>query len=99
MQPNFNPPTGVPSSLSGEPRSLDEREQQIQADYDWCLHDEEVQRRYTGKVVAVHKQKIWGVGKTHRQATQAALRCPGCPPREALAKVFIEGRPLRMDLG
>jgi hypothetical protein len=79
--------------------ALDEQEKQVREDYEWCLHDAQVQQEYQGRVVAVHKRKIWGAGRTHRQATRAALRCPGCPPREALAKVFIEGRPLNARCG
>ena len=30
---------------------LDEREQQMWEDYEWCLHDPEVRRKYGGKVV------------------------------------------------
>src|SRR2546430_2591450 len=29
---------------------LDEREQQIQDDYEWCWHDPEMQKKYGGKV-------------------------------------------------
>ena len=70
---------------------MDERELQMREDYDWCLRDPEVQVTYAGQVVAVHRKKVWGAGKTHGEATQAALAQPGCPPRECLAKVVIEG--------
>jgi hypothetical protein len=70
---------------------LTERERQLSQDYDWCLQDPAIQRTYAGQVVAVHQKKVWGAGKTHGEATQAALGQPGCPPREALAKVVIEG--------
>jgi hypothetical protein len=73
---------------------LNVREQRIHDDYDWCLRDPEVQRKYAGKVVAVHCRKVWGSGRTHAEATNAALKQTGCPPREDLAKVFIEGQPL-----
>lgn len=72
-------------------------ERQLDADYDWCLHDPEVQRMYRGKVVAAHKRRIWGAGKSHGAATRAALRRPGCPPRQELAKVYIQGTPLGAD--
>ena len=71
---------------------VDEREAQIRADYEWCLHSSDVQQTYGGKVVAVHRQRIWGVGKNHQAAVKVAFRCAGCPPREQLALVFVEGR-------
>jgi hypothetical protein len=70
------------------------REQQIYEDYEWCLHDPEIQRTYGGKVVAVHNRRVWGAGKTYQAAAQAAQRCPGCPPPANLARVYIEGVPL-----
>ena len=70
---------------------LDERERQLSEDYDWCLGEAAVQRTYAGQVVAVHRKKVWGAGKTHGEAVQAVLAQPGCPPREALAKVVVEG--------
>jgi hypothetical protein len=70
---------------------LNEQERQLSEDYDWCLRDPAIQRAYAGQVVAVHRKKVWGAGKTHGEAIQAALAQPGCPPREALAKVVIEG--------
>ncbi len=76
---------------------LNEREQQIDDDYEWVLHDAEVQRTYAGKVVVVHKRQIWGAGKNHTVALRAALRRPGCPPRQAMAMVFVEGCPVHFS--
>jgi hypothetical protein len=73
---------------------LNEREQQISADYEWCLRSPDVQRTYGGKVVAVHRRTIWAAAANHREAVQVALRRQGCPPPEELAVVFIEGHPL-----
>jgi hypothetical protein len=73
------------------PTELDERERQLNDDYEWCLHDAEVQRRYAGLVVAAHMKTVWGSGKTHGEAIRDAQAKTGCPPREALAKVYIEG--------
>jgi hypothetical protein len=70
---------------------LDEQERQLSEDYDWCLREAVVQRTYAGQVVAVHRKKVWGAGNTHGEAVQAALAQPGCPPRQSLAKVVIEG--------
>jgi hypothetical protein len=73
---------------------LSERERQLRADYEWVLHDADIQRQYAGQVVAVHDRKVWGAGKTHATALQAARRRRGCPPQESLAKVFVEGHPV-----
>jgi hypothetical protein len=71
-----------------------ERERRIRADYEWVLHDPDVQRQYARQVVAVHDRKVWGSGTTHRDALQDALSRPGCPPRGELALVPVEGIPL-----
>jgi hypothetical protein len=69
--------------------TLDEREQQIWDDYEWCLSDSRVREKYSGKVVVVHNRKIWGVGRDHAAALLAAQRKRGCPPRERLALVVV----------
>jgi hypothetical protein len=71
---------------------LTEREREAHADYEWVLHDSAVQREHAGKVVAVHRRRVVGVGPNHWEALQAALRSPGCPPRDEIAIVFVEGR-------
>jgi hypothetical protein len=68
---------------------LDEREQQIQDDYEWCLHDPEVRRKYGGKVVVAYKRKIWGAGKNHTAAWAAAQRKRGCPQKGYAALVVV----------
>jgi len=68
---------------------LDERELQINDDYEWCWHDPEMQKKYGGMVVMVHKRKIWGVGKNHLQALNAAQREPNCPPKGVSAFVVM----------
>jgi len=73
---------------------LNEQERQINDDYEWVLHDAEVQRKYAGKVVVVHKRKVWGAGKNHDTAMRAALRRRGFPRRQPLAMVYVEGVPL-----
>src|SRR5262245_35427459 len=69
---------------------LDERERQQHADYEWCLRDAEVQRRYGGQVVAAQGFKVWGAGANHNEAWEAA-RAAGCPDLEALELVPIAG--------
>jgi hypothetical protein len=81
-------PQGAPDA------GLGERERQVREDYEWCLRDGGVQRAHAGKVVAVHRRTVWGVADNHEQAVAEALRREGCPPRESLAVVFIEGRAL-----
>lgn len=84
-------PTVIPTF----PPHLDERERQVLDDYEWALRDEEVQKKYAGRFVAVYKRRVWGVGDTHGEAYRAALGEPGAPPgREFFAKVYIEGTPL-----
>jgi hypothetical protein len=83
---------GTPQPASGRVfGALDERERQIDDDYEWCLHSEEVQKAYAGKVVATYKRRIWGAGKNHGAAIRAGQRKAGCPPKENMAYVYIEG--------
>jgi hypothetical protein len=74
---------------------FNERERESNTDYEWVLHHPEVQREQQGKVVAVHRAGIVGVGANHRDALEAALRQPGCPAREAITLVFVEGWPVQ----
>jgi hypothetical protein len=68
---------------------LDEREQRINADHDWCANDPEVRRKYAGKIVAVYNQTILGMGKTYAAAWAAAQRRRGCPPKQEVAMVVV----------
>jgi hypothetical protein len=68
---------------------LDERERQMDDDYEWCLNDPEVRKAYGGKVVVAYKRKIWGVGKNHAAAWAAALRKRDCPSRGEVAIVVV----------
>jgi hypothetical protein len=68
---------------------LDEREQQLNDDYEWCLHDPEVRRKYGGKVVVAYKRKILGVGKDHMAAWTAAQRKRDCPQKGYAAVVVV----------
>jgi hypothetical protein len=76
-----------------EPRAfppyLDERERQMNDDYEWCLHDPEVRKKYGGKVVVAHERKIWGASKNHTAVWAAAQRKRGCPPNEEVAFVVV----------
>jgi hypothetical protein len=68
---------------------LDEREQQMWDDYEWCLHDPEVRQKYGGKVVVAYRRKIWGAGRNHLLAWVSAQRKRGCPAREYVAVVPV----------
>jgi hypothetical protein len=84
----------MPETTSNPVTELDEREQRIQSDYEWVLHDAKVQRQYAGQVVAVSNRLVWGTGKTHLAALEAALSRPDCPPRGDLATVAVQGLPV-----
>lgn len=71
------------------PPTLNEREQQIQSDYEWCLHDGGVRQQYGGQVVVVHQRKIWGAGRSHAAAWAAARRKRGCPSKDRIAIVVV----------
>jgi hypothetical protein len=68
---------------------LDEREQRINADHEWCGSDPEVRRKFGGKVVAVYNRTILGTGKTYAAAWAAARRRRGCPPKQEVAMVVV----------
>jgi hypothetical protein len=70
---------------------LDEREQQIQDDYEWCWHNPTMQKKYGGRAVVVHKRKVWGVGKNHQEAWAEAQQKPGCPSKGVSAFVVMSG--------
>jgi hypothetical protein len=52
-----------------------------------------LRQNFGGKVVAVHRRKVWGAGGSHTAALTAALRETGCPPRDQLALVVVPERP------
>jgi hypothetical protein len=67
-------------------------------DFDWAINDPEVRRLYSGKVVAVHNRKVWGVGKNFRTAWEDARAKPGCPTKE-LVFVAIQRLPFGLESG
>jgi hypothetical protein len=68
---------------------LDEREQRINADHAWCAADANVRRKHGGKIAAVYKRKVLGVGKTYAAALAAAQRRRRCPPKHEIAMVVV----------
>jgi hypothetical protein len=71
------------------PPYLDEREQRINADHEWCAGDPDVRRKHGGKIAAVYNRKVLGVGKTYAAAWAAAQRRRGCPPKHEVAMVVV----------
>ena len=68
---------------------LTEEEKKINEDYEWCLNDPDIQRQYGGQVVVAHQRRIWGAGKDHSAAWNAALQHPDCPHPRVCAFVVV----------
>lgn len=79
----------ISESNSNMPCYLTEEEKKIDEDYEWCLNDPDVQRQYGGQVVVAHQRRIWGAGKNHRAAWDAALQHPECPHPRVCAFVVV----------
>jgi hypothetical protein len=62
-------------------------------DYQWAIRNRELHRQYQGMVVAVHNQKVWGVGKDENAARDDALQKPGCPYSYELTLLRVVGMP------
>ena len=77
------------AAMSGTYSYLTEEEKQIRDDYEWCLHDPEVRRLYGDQVVVASRRRIWGAGRAHSAALNAALQHPDCPPRRCCAFVVV----------
>jgi hypothetical protein len=70
-------------------RPFNERENQIDDDYEWCLTDHEVRRKYGGQVVVVFQRRVWGWGKNHDLAWRMARWQPDCPDQDQVVFVFV----------
>jgi hypothetical protein len=80
----------APSDANGkEPSAL---QRLYDDDRAWADSDPNVQLRYSGQSIAVHRRKIVGVGFDGLAALEDALARPGCPPRHelSLVKVFLQ---------
>ena len=64
---------------------LDPREKQLQADHEWVRNNRDLIKEHGGKVVAVHKQNVLGVGNNHKEAIDNARQQPDCPDLEEIA--------------
>ena len=73
----------------GAASAMDERERQLQADYEWGLRDPRIRDAYAGQVVAIWNKQVWGAGSSHLVAWHAASRAAQCPPRERTAFVVV----------
>jgi hypothetical protein len=67
-------------------------EQRKNDDFEWALHDLELRQKYGGKIVAVHRKRVLGVGKTYQAAWAAAQRRRNCPAKKDVAMVVVPGR-------
>jgi hypothetical protein len=68
---------------------FDEREKRINEDHKWCETDEAIRKKYGGKILAVYNRTIFGAGKHHGEAWEAAQKKRDCPPRHELAMVYV----------
>lgn len=79
----------ISESSANMPNYLTEEEKKINEDYEWCLNDRDVHRQYGGQVVVAHQRRIWGAGKDHRAAWDAAVQHPDCPHPRVCAFVVV----------
>lgn len=68
--------------------TAEEREQYL--DIQWALHDPEVDRLYSDKVVAVHRRQVIAFGENSIDVLAEAERLTGLPAQR-IAVVFIDG--------
>lgn len=70
---------------------LDERQPEL--DWHWATFDPTVHAQYAGRIVAVYKRHIWGVGKDDSEAMNDASSKPGCPLGD-LVLVSVPAEPM-----
>jgi hypothetical protein len=58
-------------------------------DYEWALRDLGLRKKYGGRVVAVHRKKVLGVGRSYQAAWAAAQRRRNCPAKREVAMVVV----------
>ncbi len=71
------------------PPYLTADEQRKNDDFEWALHDPELRKKYGGKVVAVYRRKVFGVGNNYQTAWTAAQRRRDCPAKTEVALVVV----------
>lgn len=85
-----SPPQNLSPLVANAPSaSLTDDEKKVHEDYEFALRDDGIRRQYAGQVVIVHDRQILGVGKTHRDAWQAAQRNRSCPSKQHVAMVVV----------
>jgi hypothetical protein len=75
--------------------ATEEEDRRPSDDWDWASTDPDVRTRYGGRVVAVHRRKVWGVGDNCFEAAVDARKQPGCP--HVLALTFVDLFPLDLS--
>ena len=71
------------------PPYLTPDEQRKNDDFEWALRDLQVSKKYGGRVVAVHRRRVLGVGKSYQAAWVAAQRRRDCPAKHEVAMVVV----------
>jgi Family of unknown function (DUF5678) len=83
-------PSAVAQTSLRNPKEIPNEEfLQCCADMDWALYDPEVQQRYAGKYVAVHKKQVLAVGDDLLAVYAEAEEKTGLP-RSSIALVPID---------
>jgi hypothetical protein len=71
------------------PPHLTEEEKRKCDDFEWAQQDQDVQRKYGGKIVVVYHKKVLGAGKTYRSAWAATRRRGSCPEKHLVAMPVV----------
>jgi len=79
----------LPVAARAPSAALTDDEKKVREDYEFALRDDGIRQRYAGQVVIVHDRQILGVGKTHRDAWEAAQRNRSCPSKQHVAMVVV----------
>ena len=69
---------------------LNETEQQLADDLRWALHAPEV-RQHRGKLVAIHKRRVFGVGTDRTALVAQAAEAAQCRREELVVLVVPAG--------
>ena len=85
-----------PMNPAGQP--FDERERQQFLDAQVAQSNTpEFHAKYGGLVVAMSRGVVFGSGRTHRDAWEAACARPDCPPHEWVTFAFVPEEPLETE--
>jgi hypothetical protein len=68
------PPAHKPATEANpDVRIMTEEELQQDRDWEWCMTQPEILKKYAGQVVVVYREKVWGHGSDHLEALQDAM--------------------------